>query len=146
MIGRLNRQKDPVTFVRAANLLSTRFPQMRFSWSGRSARRVARAGSERGSRPFAPEIKVRLLGLSVRTWTGSRGCRLRHAHLAVRGWVAASSSYARRDSVVARLWMECGKLCYQVNEAGLLYPPRTLKHSPKPPRDCCRCASGGSTR
>ncbi len=33
-IGRLNRQKDPVTFVRAAKLLSTRFPQMRFVMVG----------------------------------------------------------------------------------------------------------------
>jgi glycosyltransferase involved in cell wall biosynthesis len=33
-IGRLNRQKDPVTFVRAAKLLANRFPQMRFVMVG----------------------------------------------------------------------------------------------------------------
>lgn len=33
-IGRLNRQKDPVTFVRAAKLLASRFPQMRFVMVG----------------------------------------------------------------------------------------------------------------
>ena len=36
-IGRLNRQKDPVTFVRAAHLLSARFPQMRFVIVGENA-------------------------------------------------------------------------------------------------------------
>jgi len=33
-IGRLNRQKDPVTYVRAAKLLSERFPGMRFVMVG----------------------------------------------------------------------------------------------------------------
>ncbi len=33
-IGRLNRQKDPVTYVRAAKLLSARFPRMRFVMVG----------------------------------------------------------------------------------------------------------------
>ncbi|HEY6157088.1 MAG TPA: glycosyltransferase family 4 protein [Gemmatimonadales bacterium] len=33
-VGRLNRQKDPLTYVRAAKLLSVRFPQMRFVMVG----------------------------------------------------------------------------------------------------------------
>lgn len=62
-IGRLNRQKDPLTFVRAAKLLSARFPRMRFVMVGEDS---VGESLEREVRQAIHDLelgsKVRLLG------------------------------------------------------------------------------------